>query len=371
MILYLHIPFCRRRCIYCDFYSTTAGPARRRDFVRALAAELAARAGESGGQPLASVYFGGGTPSQLVPDEIAAVFSAVRRHYALAPGAEVTFEMNPDDVGPRLLEVLRAEGVNRVSMGVQTFDDALLRLLGRRHTAAQARRALRLAADAGFEASLDLIYGLPGQTLEGWRRDVAEALSLPAGHLSAYALSYEEGTPLWRLRRERRVAEAGEELSLRMYEHLMDAAAAAGFEHYEISNFARPGRRARHNSAYWRGEPYIGAGPGAHSYDGLSRRANRPDFEAYIASPGRPPCIREPLGDDDRYNELVMTRLRTSDGLALGELARFGAARAAFFRRMAAPHLAAGRLSEADGTVRLTRAGLFTSDDILSDLMWV
>lgn len=372
MRLYLHIPFCRRRCVYCDFFSTTGGAETRRRFVRALCAEIAARREESGSRALQSIYFGGGTPSQLDAAEVADIFEAIRRNYTLAPDAEITFEMNPDDAGRDYLAALQRAGVNRVSMGVQTFDDDLLRLLGRRHTASQAVDALRLAADGfGLSVSLDLIYGLPGQTADGWASDVAQALALPVGHLSAYALAYEAGTALWQMRRDGRVSEADEALALGMYDHLIDAATAAGFEHYEISNFALPGRRARHNSAYWAGQPYIGCGPGAHSFDGAVRRANLPDLDAYIARIGTPPCESERLTPAERYNETVMTRLRTADGLPDAVLEACGAQRAAYFRRMAEPHLRAGRLAADAGVYRLTRAGLFTSDDLLADLMEV
>ena len=216
--------------------------------------------------------------------------------------------------------------------------------------------------------SIDLIYGLPTQTMEQWQADVRQALALDVQHLSAYSLSYEEGTPLWRMMEQGRIEEADEELSLCMYEHLIDSTRAAGFTHYEISNFCRPGRHSQHNSAYWHGVPYLGFGPGAHSYDGMrTRRWNLSDMKGYVQAAGSmPPHQSEVLTDDELYDETVMTRLRTSEGLSLDLLT---ASYRAYCMAQAEPHLRAGRLEQAGSTIRLTRQGIFTSNDIISDLM--
>ena len=372
--LYLHIPFCQRRCIYCDFYSTTCGAEERGRYVDALCRELAARAAEAGRQQLATIYLGGGTPSQLSPGELEWVLRAVYDAFEVSPEAEVTVEANPDDLTADYVAALAGLPVNRVSLGVQTFDDDALRLLRRRHTGRQATEAVERLAGAGFEnLSLDLIYGLPGQTLPRWEADLDRALSLPATHLSAYALIYEEDTELWRMRRRGEVAEADEELSLSLFERLMDKTAEAGFAHYEISNFARPGWQARHNTAYWTGEAYIGCGPGAHSYDGCSiRRRNLPDLTAYTAASPDVPCETEQLGTDERYNEFILTSLRMADGLDLAALAeRFGTEARAETLRTARGHLSAGRLRQDGERLRLTRRGLFVSDDVMSDFMRV
>lgn len=370
-MLYLHIPFCQSRCIYCDFYSTTQTPRVRSEFVDALCRELEARVGEMEGREVPTVYFGGGTPSQLGFDEIAQIMQTIRRHYRLAPEAELTFEANPDDITPELVAELRRLGFNRVSLGVQSFDDELLSLIRRRHSAVGAVRAVEMLVAGGLtNVSIDLIYGLPGQTLEGFRQDLVQAFSLPIKHLSSYALSVEEGTVLSCKVKSGELQLADEELSLGAYNALIDAAAAAGFEHYEISNFCLPGFHSRHNSAYWDGTPYLGLGPGAHSFDSRDRRFNLPDLKAYIASPGFPPHELERLTDEERFNELVFTALRTHRGLLLRAVeASYGTAVVSRLLCEAEPHLKAGRLERQGDILRLTRAGLFVSDDVMSDLM--
>lgn len=367
--IYIHVPFCQGRCIYCDFYSTTEGEEWKSRYVDALLAELRMRRDELPLARVHSIYIGGGTPSQLPAKALSGILNEVCRLFPVDSDAEVTVEANPDDVTPEWLAALSHTPVNRLSMGVQSFDDALLRLIRRRHTAQQAVCAVEQAARHGISnVSIDLIYGLPTQTMEQWQADVRQALALDVQHLSAYSLSYEEGTPLWRMLEQGRIEEADEELSLRMYEHLIDATRAAGFTHYEISNFCRPGRHSQHNSAYWHGVPYLGFGPGAHSYDGMrTRRWNLSDLKGYVQAAGSmPPHQSEVLTDDELYDETVMTRLRTSEGLSLDLLT---AAYRAYCMAQAEPHLRAGRLEQAGSTIRLTRQGIFTSNDIISDLM--
>lgn len=367
--IYIHVPFCQGRCIYCDFYSTTEGEGWKSRYVDALLAELRMRRDELPLARVHSIYIGGGTPSQLPARALAAILNEVCRLFPVDFDAEVTVEANPDDVTPEWLAALSHTPVNRLSMGVQSFDDALLRLIRRRHTAQQAVCAVEQAARHGISnVSIDLIYGLPTQTMEQWQADVRQALALDVQHLSAYSLSYEEGTPLWRMLEQGRIEEADEELSLCMYEHLIDSTRAAGFTHYEISNFCRPGRHSQHNSAYWHGVPYLGFGPGAHSYDGMrTRRWNLSDLKGYVQAAGSmPPHQSEVLTDDELYDETVMTRLRTSEGLSLDLLT---AAYRAYCMAQAEPHLRAGRLEQARSTIRLTRQGIFTSNDIISDLM--
>lgn len=367
--IYIHVPFCQGRCIYCDFYSTTEGEEWKSRYVDALLAELRMRRDELPLARVHSIYIGGGTPSQLPARALSGILNEVCRLFPVDSDAEVTVEANPDDVTPEWLAALSHTPVNRLSMGVQSFDDALLRLIRRRHTAQQAVCAVEQAALHGISnVSIDLIYGLPTQTMEQWQADVRQALALDVQHLSAYSLSYEEGTPLWRMLEQGRIEEADEELSLRMYEHLIDSTRAAGFTHYEISNFCRPGRHSQHNSAYWHGVPYLGFGPGAHSYDGMrTRRWNLSDLKGYVQAAGSmPPHQSEVLTDDELYDETVMTRLRTSEGLSLDLLT---AAYRAYCMTQAEPHLRAGRLEQAGSTIRLTRQGIFTSNDIISDLM--
>lgn len=369
--LYIHVPFCASRCIYCDFYSSTYGERMREDYVCALEQELSARASEAEGRSLHTIYLGGGTPSQLRPSHLQRIFRAIHNNYKVSADAEITFEANPDDVTPELLQSLQAQGVNRVSLGVQTFDDKVLRFIHRRHTARQVRDAVNLIRTClTTNISVDLIYGLPVKSQDAlvlWQHDLDCAFSLPVTHLSAYALSYEEGTKLYKLREEGQVHEASDEVSLAMYEMLLDRAQVEGFEHYEISNFAQPGFRSRHNSSYWRGIPYIGCGPGAHSYDGRStRRQNHPDVVQYAQKSPCVPHTLESLSLSNIYDELVMTRLRTEEGLPLSLLS---SARRSYLLRQARKYVDRGWLSLTSDHLSLTRTGLFLSDGIMADLM--
>lgn len=366
--LYIHIPFCQSRCIYCDFYSTTLGRDVMLSYAKAVERELHRRRQYIIGSRVHNIYIGGGTPSLLPADALKELFAAIGRDFTIDSDAEITIEANPDDVTPEWLDSLAGTPVNRISMGAQTFNDNLLSLLGRRHNARQTTDAVKACKDAGLtNISLDLIYGLPGQEMEDWQADVGTALSLGITHLSAYALTYEEGTRLDAMLRKGLVREADEELSRRMYDYLMAETGKAGFLHYEISNFALHGFHSRHNSSYWQGTPYLGLGAGAHSYDGhRSRRANLPDIRAYIAATDDVPHETEELDDDNLYNEFVMTRLRTSNGIPLGELAPEARR---YCLAMAAPHLAQQRLTLHNNNLRLTKEGIFTSNDIISDLM--
>lgn len=376
--IYIHVPFCAKRCTYCDFYTTTLGEAARHAYTRALLKELQRRAVST---PVHTLYFGGGTPSQLASADLRAIFATLRTLYNMEATTELTFEANPDDITPAKVELLAELGVNRISLGVQSFDDELLRSVNRRHTAQQARDAIDTIHRAGIDnISIDLIFGLPGQDFARWENDLSTALSLDVQHLSAYALSYEQGTPLYRQRERGQVVEADEELSLRMFEHIIVQTEAAGFEQYEISNFARPNQRALHNAHYWQGIPYLGFGPGAHSFDGQRTRTyNLPDLKAYqqAALQHQPfPIEAERLTDDEHYNEVMMTRLRTREGVDLTALAAdCGQALLDHLVEKAQPYLASGHLLLSPTTdtqpsrLHLSRSGIFISDHIMADLI--
>lgn len=366
-MIYIHIPFCKSRCLYCDFFSSTSGHQKER-FVDALLQEMDCRSAEMLRARADTLYIGGGTPSQLSVPQLLRIFEHLRDIVPVEDGAEVTMECNPDDVTREWLHGLGKTPVNRISMGVQTLDDGLLRLLNRRHTASQARSAVDMLREAGYtNLSLDLMYGLPGQTMEMWVEDVRELLEMHVPHLSAYSLQWEEGTALYRMKERGEVAEADEELSVDMYRFLCEATALAGMEHYEISNFAMPGMRARHNSGYWRNEPYVGLGPGAHSYDGVRRRYSNPaDLHGYISANGRLMPEIELLGEDEWYEEQILKGLRTKDGVELQALPR---RYADYATKMAGPHIEAGRMVLDGGILRLTEAGIFVSNDVMSDLM--
>lgn len=365
--LYIHIPFCKSRCIYCGFYSTTGGMAAER-YVDALLAELELRRGYIGGPPT-TIYIGGGTPSQLSPSLLGRLLAAIDTSRA----EEVTIECNPDDVTEGFASAIARLPVNRVSMGAQTFDGARLRFLRRRHGAADVGRAVaRLRREGIGNISIDLMYGFPGETMEQWQADIACALSLAPEHISAYCLAYEEGTPLHSMLRRGLVAEADEETCRAMYYELADRLAAAGYEHYEISNFALPGRRSRHNSGYWLQEPYLGLGAAAHSFDGRSRQWNVADLGRYIAAieRGKVPAESELLDTPTRYNDTVMLSLRTCEGIDLARLRRnFGQRHLDLCLNAAQPYLSDGLLERRDDRLRLTRQGLFVSDMVMSDLM--
>jgi len=365
--IYVHVPFCKSRCIYCDFYSTVHSAEWQERYVDALQREVTLRHTELV-SPADTLYIGGGTPSQLSPSTLLRLFRILDMYFTFTPDAEVTIEANPEDVTEEWLAVLRDTPVNRISMGVQTFDDSLLALLRRRHSSRDALQAVERCRKAGFDnLSLDLMYGLPGQTYEQWKTDVEEVLHLGVPHLSAYALQVEDGTLLGKYIKEGKWKETDEELYLAFYEYLLDAVAQAGMNHYEISNFCLPGFHSRHNSSYWAQAPYLGLGPGAHSYDGdRHRRWNKPGLRAYVENAGVPPHGEETLSDNELYDELVMTRLRTSEGLSLSLLSEENKA---YCLAQAATHLHRGKLTCKNDVLRLTRKGIFTSDDIMSDLM--
>jgi oxygen-independent coproporphyrinogen-3 oxidase len=371
--LYLHIPFCKRRCLYCDFYSTTMEE-RKEEYVRALCRELELRKEYLQGEPLETLYLGGGTPSQLNQQALEQIFETVERIYGLSQCNEITLEANPDDLSEAYVRMLRTLPVNRLSMGVQTFNEEKLRFLHRRHTAAQAIEAVRRCQEAGLtNLSVDLIYGLPGEQPSDWEADLQQAVALQVPHLSAYHLIYEEGTELYRLLEAHRVEEVDEELSVRFFRMLIEQLRAAGYEHYEISNFALPDHYARHNTAYWTGRRYLGAGPSAHSYNGVTRQWNVASLTDYIEAllkEERVPFELEELDRTTRYNERVITSLRTMWGLNLTQLEQeFGRELVDYCLRNAQPHLQEGRLKKEKDTLKLTAEGIFLSDGIMSDLL--
>ena len=381
--LYLHIPFCASRCIYCGFYSTTRLELRQQ-YVEALCREMEMRSilDDFITEPISTIYLGGGTPSQLTIDQLRQLFIYINKVYTLTSplsplpsNLEVTIEANPDDVTPEFAASLSQLGINRVSMGAQTFDDERLRFLRRRHTATQVPQAIRLLRDAGIRnISVDLMYGFPNETLDDWRRDIDTALSLNVEHLSAYCLMIEEGTPLHRMG----VETCDEETERAMYYELIDRLTTNGYEHYEISNFAKTGFRSRHNSSYWHDVPYIGLGAAAHSYavpNGSAvgshavRSWNTADIRTYIdaISRGELPCEQEVLDDDTHYNDRIATALRTSDGLDLNTLSE---RHRRYCLHEAQPFLDNGMLRLNDNRLVLTRNGLFVSDMIMSALIW-
>lgn len=428
--IYLHIPFCKRRCIYCDFYSTVQEE-KKDAYVQALCKELEIRRHYIEEEPIETIYFGGGTPSQLDEKAFKQIFDCIARTFdidyspatlkpAIHPSEisasdtgwtsdidcspviptainpaypidipssetgqtfrmshckEITLEANPDDLSEEYVQMLRRLPFNRISIGIQTFHDPTLQLLQRRHTAQQAIDAVHRCQDAGFHnISIDLIYGLPNETDETWQADLQQAINMKVQHISAYHLIYEEGTTLWNLKAQHQVNEVEEEKSLAFFTQLIDTLSEAGYEQYEISNFCLPGYYSRHNSGYWREKKYIGCGPSAHSYNGISRQWNKPSLDEYIRQieKGTVPFEEEKLNRYTRYNDRIITSIRTTWGLSLSKLrSDFGEILYHYCLQNACPHIEHGMLEIKKDTLRLTRQGIFISDGIMSDLLWV
>ena len=372
--IYIHIPFCKRRCIYCDFFSTTQSE-KKAEYVHALVRELEIRKDYLDNEEIETIYLGGGTPSQLSKEELEEIFAHIYKVYKVTPDAEITLEANPDDLTPEYVSMLRTLPFNRISMGIQTFQEETLKLLHRRHTAQQAIEAFKRCREAGFQnISIDLMYGLPGETLGTWEHDLQQAIDLHPEHISAYHLIYEEGTTLWNLREQNKVEEAEEELSLTLFKTLIERLTKAGYQHYEISNFCLPGLHSRHNSSYWTGKKYLGCGPSAHSFDGTSRQWNVSSLDKYLEGirTGQLDFEIEDLDLYTRYNDFVITSIRTCWGMPLSQLrTNYGETLYNYCLRMAKPHIQQGVLEIKEDTLKLTSEGIFISDGIMSDLLWI
>jgi oxygen-independent coproporphyrinogen-3 oxidase len=337
-------------------------------YVKALCCELRRRKEYLGGAVVRTLYFGGGTPSQLLAGDFELIFEAVNEAFPNADPVEITLEANPDDLTDDYLDSLKYLPFNRISLGIQSLNDNELRFLRRRHDAQTAIQAVRRCREKGFDnISIDLIYGLPEQTLEGWQSTLQQAIALDVEHISAYHLTYEEGTPLFKLRRQNRLRPADEEMSVALFETLIDRLAEAGFEHYEISNFARPGRFSQHNSAYWNGTHYLGIGASAHSFDGKSRQWNPSLATPDYLNRG---FERELLDEQMQHNEFIITRLRTMRGLDLTAFETlFGAQKKARFLGRASKYISGNLLQLVDNRLCLTRKGLFVSDGVMAGLL--
>ena len=412
--IYIHIPFCKSRCCYCDFFSTTQLE-RREDYAHAIIAEFNDRR-HLITEPIRTIYFGGGTPSQMPVESLRMILEAIindntgdsynndnldnvsRQSYGEADRSneseirtpcrdkennttpsyttlhhttpfpdeigdiEITLEANPGDITPEKARAWREMGFNRLSIGIQSFDDDLLRLIGRRHTAAEACEAVRMAQAAGFDnISIDLMYALPTQTMQQWQNDVHTALRLGVQHISSYGLIYEEGTAITKLLYNNKIEPIDEELEMQMYDYLIEQLTAHGFEHYEVSNFALSGRRSRHNSSYWNDTPYLGLGAGAHSYDGQCRQWNIADLDGYISQALTHTLAPEVelLSDEDHHTERVMLGLRTNRGVAKKDIDM----------RKAEKYIAQGLLEDNGEFVAATTQGFHILNRIIEELV--
>ena len=400
--IYIHVPFCQSRCAYCDFYSTTL-LAHREAYVNAVCHELQHRLPELKDETIKTIYFGGGTPSTLTIEELRRILESMELkiensklkvnnpHESTEANQqegnnsqfsifnfqlkEITLEANPDDLTEEYVKGLRTLPINRVSLGIQSFHDRTLRLVGRRHTAQEAIDAVHRLQQAGLtNISIDLIYGLPDESLTDWSYNLDQAIALGVKHISAYHLTYEEGTRLWRMQEQGTVSPIDEEQSIRSFELLREKLLSAGYEHYEISNFSLPGFHSRHNSSYWQGITYLGVGPGAHSYDGRNRRWNLSNLTNYIATPQGEDVLHEVehLSTDERYDERIITELRTAQGIDLAQLkADFGEPYHTHCLRAATPYLERGQLVlTPDEHLRLTPESILISDAVMRDLLY-
>lgn len=371
--IYIHIPFCKTRCIYCGFYSTTLLDMRN-EYIDAVCREMKLRKNYLN-EPISTIYLGGGTPSMLDEDNLNKLFLYINKVYSVNANAEITMECNPDDVTPEFANIISRLPINRVSMGAQTFSDKRLALLHRRHNADEVSKAVMLLRKAGIHnISIDLMFGFPNESIEQWKEDIATALSLNVEHISAYSLMYEEGTPLWNMLKNGKIEEIDDDLSIAMYNELVSQLTASGYEHYEISNFAKPGFRSRHNSSYWHQVPYIGFGAAAHSFDMKSRQWNVADVRKYIKSINSNiiPMERETLDKDTIMNDIITTALRTSDGIDLKKVENMlGSEYSNQVVKNAAKHIDEGLLELKGGRLKLTKKGIYISDMIMSDIMIV
>lgn len=361
--IYIHIPFCRQICHYCDFHHS-ASLARKDEMLATIARELEARQGEIEPGSVKTLYFGGGTPSVCTPEEIRELIDLVRRLWEVKAFEEVTLEANPDDLTPSYLAAIRAAGVDRLSIGIQSFHDDHLKQMNRRHTATQAVQVVRDAQETGFDnLTIDLMYGLPWMTSQEWEENLKQAVRLEVQHISAYHLTVEPRTVFGK----KGLEAVTEQVSQHHFDRLRAFLCGAGFEHYEISNFAKPGYRARHNSLYWKGEPYLGVGPSAHSYDGQNRRSwNVSNNNHYLD--GLPPEA-EMLTSAELLHEYLMTRLRTADGMDYEYMKRiFGVADSVRIARKCEDFITAGQMRRTAHGVAIRPEHFLVSDHLISQL---
>lgn len=378
--LYIHIPFCKTRCIYCGFYSTTSENLRK-EYVDALCRELYERK-QYIKDNVTTIYIGGGTPSQLSFDELDKIFNTIYQNYHIenpdgdnAP--EITMECNPDDINADFASYIRSSPINRISMGAQSFSNDLLKFIHRRHTSEQISHAVNFIRNADISnISIDLMFGFPNESLDVWHNDLSHCVQLNIEHISAYSLMYEENTTLYKMLKEGKIKECSEDTYLYMYNDLIDTLSQSGYEHYEISNFAKPGYRSRHNSNYWKNVPYLGIGASAHSFNLKERQWNVSNVVKYINSinNGTIPAEIEVLTIDSHFDDFVMTSLRTCEGIDLKYIKNcFGDDYLKYLLKEANRHIKNGLLTldQEGGRLILTRKGIFVSDDITADLMHV
>lgn len=369
--IYIHIPFCKQACHYCNFHFSTSLKTKEQ-FIQALLQEIDLRQAYLKAQTIDTLYLGGGTPSLLHKEELTAILRQLKQYFSFSSNFEFTLEANPDDISETLLEDWQHVGINRLSIGIQSFRDEDLQWMNRAHTAKEARQAIEWSQAAGFNnITIDLIYGTPGLNNVAWKDNLQQAFDLNVPHLSAYNLTVEPNTALANFVNKGKAQAPGEGQSAEQFEILMHETANAGFEHYEISNFAQPGYYSKHNSSYWQGKHYLGLGPSAHSYNGTARQWNIANNMQYIKAleAGKLPQEEEVLSPTDQYNELLLTSLRTHWGLDLNQVEhQFGVNTKNTLAKQLQPFIAKGWIEQVDTTVRLTHEGKLLADHITSEL---
>jgi len=370
--IYLHIPFCKQACHYCNFHFST-NLKRKEELIKSLCTELIIRKRELN-QPLQTIYFGGGTPSLLSEQELKQIFNTIHKHYIVVEDAEITLEANPDDLSSNLIVQLHDSQINRLSIGVQSFFAEDLLLMNRAHSAKEALECIQLAKKYFKNISIDLIYGIPGLTIDRWKENLEITLSLDIPHISCYALTVEPKTALKKFIEQGKVAPVNDEETRSHYELMIDTLENAGYINYEFSNFGKPGYFSQNNSGYWKGKPYLGIGPSAHSFDGNKRSWNISNNIKYIKSinEGNIPLAFEVLSVTDKYNEYIMTGLRTMWGVSLVKVENdFGKRYRDYLLEQVEKHVENQLLYFEDDTLKITKKGKFLGDGIASDLFLV
>lgn len=370
--IYVHIPFCKKKCSYCDFYSTTAAE-KASLLIDAILDEIQQRKSYIHDNNVETIYFGGGTPSLLQPSDIKRVIDAVYSNFAVSQNPEITMEANPDDLSESYLKEILKTGVNRLSIGLQSFDDNILRQMNRRHSSIQSENAVKTAQNIGFNnISIDLIYGWPGLTNEAWIKEIERALKLDIQHISSYHITYHENTVLYNRLIKKEIREADEDESVKQYNTLVDMLSSGGIPQYEISNFARSGFRSKHNSSYWEQKEYLGLGPSAHSYNINTRYWNIANTKKYMDNVGARLSYgdTETLSINDNFNDMVIVRLRTVEGINKDYVKRvFGIQYLNQLLLNSRKHIELGLMDESNDNMKLTRKGMFLSDGVIEDLM--
>ena len=368
--IYIHIPFCKQACHYCDFHFSTSVKSKRQ-LLDALVQEIHLRKGSWLGEAVETIYFGGGTPSVLTAEELNWILDAVYANFQVIEAPEITLEANPDDLTPDYLLALSQTRINRLSIGIQSFFDADLQLMNRAHNALQAKECLALATTYFDNITLDLIYGMPNLSVDNWRKNIETALSFGVPHISAYALTVEPKTALHHFIQNKQLPALVEALAEAHFRILVEMLETNGFIHYELSNFGKPNYFSRNNSSYWLGKKYMGIGPSAHSFDGQTRSWNVSNNAKYIKSIEKRilPSESEILSMQDRYNEYIMTGLRTIWGVSLLQVEdQFGSDYLDYVQKQAKPHLDSGLLQLVQDTLTTTAKGKFLCDGLSADL---